>query len=146
MSWSLVHTMCLYVCVSWGHLDVWGELASHKRSLTYRLSSQGWASRCPLLYLSGSWLGGLPFLCSYASVLFPCIYLYSMGVGYSLRSLHVCCLSYKWVGSACPSCHSPSPSSSPPPPSPPLLPLPSPSLSPLSLLSLLSHAGSNCGH
>ena len=23
----------MYVCVSWGHLDVWGELASHKRSL-----------------------------------------------------------------------------------------------------------------
>ena len=26
---------------------VWGELASHKRSLTHRPSSQGWASRCP---------------------------------------------------------------------------------------------------
>ena len=37
------------VCVSWEHLDVWGELASHKRSLTHHLISQGWASRCPLL-------------------------------------------------------------------------------------------------
>ena len=37
--------MC--VCVSWGHLDVWGESASDKRSLTHHPSSQGWASRCP---------------------------------------------------------------------------------------------------
>ena len=29
------------------YMDVWGELASHKRSLTHRPSSQGWASRCP---------------------------------------------------------------------------------------------------
>ena len=53
------------VCVSWGYLDVWGELASHKRSLTHHPSSQGWASRCPVLqcYLGygwvGYWLGGL---------------------------------------------------------------------------------------
>ena len=37
--------VCVYVygmCVCWlGHLDVWGELASHKRSLTHRPSSQG---------------------------------------------------------------------------------------------------------
>ena len=39
------------VCVSWGHLDVWGELASHKRSLTHCPSSQGWASRCPYKYM-----------------------------------------------------------------------------------------------
>ena len=29
-----------------GHLDVWGELAGHQRSLTHRPSSQGWAFRC----------------------------------------------------------------------------------------------------
>ena len=40
---------CVYVCVhgyvSVGHLDVWGELTSRKRSLTHCPSSQGWASR-----------------------------------------------------------------------------------------------------
>ena len=75
-------SVCLYVCVSWGHLDVWGELASHKRSLTHRPSSQGWASRCPLLYTFlclGHGLGWLPFfsfLFSYASVLNTCISMY----------------------------------------------------------------------
>ena len=39
--------VCMYMCVGWGHLDVRGELASHKRSLTHHPSSQGWASRCP---------------------------------------------------------------------------------------------------
>ena len=40
--------MCVgYACVCWlGHLDVWGELAGHQRSLTHRPSSQGWAFRC----------------------------------------------------------------------------------------------------
>ena len=28
---------------------MWGELASHKRSLTHRPSSQGWAFRCPVI-------------------------------------------------------------------------------------------------
>ena len=37
--------------MSWGHLGVWGELASHKRYLTHRPSSQGWASRCPYSYM-----------------------------------------------------------------------------------------------
>ena len=59
-------SVCLYVCVSWGHLDVWGELASHKRSLTHRPSPQGWASRCPLLYtflcLGHGWVGYLSFI------------------------------------------------------------------------------------
>ena len=48
------------------HLDVWGELASHKRSLIHRPSSQGYASRCPLLYmlvcLGHGWVGYLSFL------------------------------------------------------------------------------------
>ena len=38
--------MSVAVCVlyvSWGLLDVWGELASHKKSLTHQPSSQGWA-------------------------------------------------------------------------------------------------------
>ena len=43
--------VCMHVgvCVRWGHLDVSGELASHKRSLTHRPSSHGWASRCPYI-------------------------------------------------------------------------------------------------
>ena len=44
---NTAHPRCMYVCVSWGHLDVWGKLASHKRSLTHCPSSQDWASRCP---------------------------------------------------------------------------------------------------
>ena len=65
-------SVCLYmyVYVSWGLLDVWGELASRKRSLTHRPSSQGWASRCPLLHvytcmfvcLGNGWVGYLSFL------------------------------------------------------------------------------------
>ena len=39
-----LEAVCVFVCM---HVDVWGELASHKRSLTHRPSSQGWASRCP---------------------------------------------------------------------------------------------------
>ena len=31
-------------------VHVWEELASHKRYLTHRPNSQGWASRCSLLY------------------------------------------------------------------------------------------------
>ena len=27
-------SVCLYVWVSWGHLDVWGELASHNQPTT----------------------------------------------------------------------------------------------------------------
>ena len=56
----------MFVCVhmrvyEMGTLGVWGELVSHKRSLTHHSSSQGWASRLPLLYvcLSGIWLGRL---------------------------------------------------------------------------------------
>ena len=40
--------MCL-CCNCLGHLDVLGELASHKRSLTHCQSSQGWASRCSVI-------------------------------------------------------------------------------------------------
>ena len=40
---------CVDVHMCWlGHLDVWGELASHKRSLTPP-SSQIWAFRCPVI-------------------------------------------------------------------------------------------------
>ena len=42
------------------------RLASHKRSLTHHPSSQGWASRCPLLYffvcLGYGWVGYFTFL------------------------------------------------------------------------------------
>ena len=62
---------------------VWGELASHKRSLTHCPSSQGWASRCPLLYtflcLGHGWVGYLSFLSYFhtlASVLNTCISMY----------------------------------------------------------------------
>ena len=48
---SMSVCLYMYVYVSWGLVDVWGELTSHKRSLTHRPSSQGWASRCPLLYM-----------------------------------------------------------------------------------------------
>ena len=58
--------MYMYEYVSWELLDASGELASHKRSLTHRPSSQGWASRCPLLYmfvsLGNCWVGYLSFL------------------------------------------------------------------------------------
>ena len=42
---SLVSMFCVHGYVSVGHLDVWGELTSRKRSLTHCPSSQGWASR-----------------------------------------------------------------------------------------------------
>ena len=35
------------LCVSIGCLGVWRELVNHKRSLTHRPSSQGWAPRHP---------------------------------------------------------------------------------------------------
>ena len=69
--------ICILCCVCpwvWGHLGVWGELASHKDSLTHCPSSLGWAPECPLgsvLYVyfvllprivSGS---GLPFFLPY---------------------------------------------------------------------------------
>ena len=87
LSLEAVYNVCLsmsvclymYAYVSWGLLDVWGELASHKRCLTHCPSSQGWASRCPLLYMFVCLLGGLPFfsfLFSYASVLNTCISMY----------------------------------------------------------------------
>jgi len=45
----LVH-VCVFVYVSSRqYLGVWGELASHKRSLTHHPSSQGWASTCLVL-------------------------------------------------------------------------------------------------
>ena len=62
VSWLVVS----YECVSWGQLDVWGELASHNRPLSHRPSSQGWASRCPYVCLSGLWLGGLLHLSFYS--------------------------------------------------------------------------------
>ena len=66
-------SVCLYVYVSWGLLDMWGELASHKKSLTHQPSCQGWAC-----LFAGSWLGGLPFLFSYISVLSTCISMYGI--------------------------------------------------------------------
>ena len=73
-------SVCMYVCVSWGHLDVWGELASHKRSLTHRPNSQGWASRCLLhirlfVWAMVGWVT-LPFFSFYflkSSMLCTCI-------------------------------------------------------------------------
>ena len=63
---------------------MWGELASQKRSLTHHPSSQGWASRCPVLYTClfvwamVGWVTS-PF-CSFlfhkASVLCTCISMY----------------------------------------------------------------------
>ena len=56
--------MCVDVCICWlEHLDVWGELASHKRSLTHRPSSQGWASRCPVIDCLFVYLFGLYSRC-----------------------------------------------------------------------------------
>ena len=50
--------VCIYIC--WlGHLDVLGELATHKRSLTHHPSSQGWASRCPVIDCLFVYLFGL---------------------------------------------------------------------------------------
>ena len=67
---------------------MWGELASHKKSLTHHPSSQGWASLAIYVCLPGSWLGGLPFLFSYASVLSTCISMYGIHPrpGYQPRS------------------------------------------------------------
>ena len=53
-----------YVCVCWlGHLDVWGELASRKRSLTHHPSSQGWASRCLVIVCLCVYLSGCRYSC-----------------------------------------------------------------------------------
>ena len=79
--------------LQWIHLGVWGELASHKDSLTHRPSSQGWASKCPLgLFFSSCvlfvckhvsffvfvvmivWVGIDFFPTLSASVLYTCIY------------------------------------------------------------------------
>ena len=43
--------VCVYGCVSIGHLDVLGEMASRKRSLIYHPGSPGWTSRCPYVYV-----------------------------------------------------------------------------------------------
>ena len=60
------------MCVSWGYLDVWGELASHFNPPPQfsRLGIQ--VSLAIYVCLSGSWLGGLPLYFSYASVLSTC--------------------------------------------------------------------------
>ena len=57
---------------------MWGELASHKKSLTHCPSSQGWASRCPLLYMFVWVMVGwvLSYCFSYTSVLSTCISMY----------------------------------------------------------------------
>ena len=59
------------------------RLASHKRSLTHHPSSQGWASRCPLLYFLFVWamvgwvtLPFFSFCFLKASVLCICILTY----------------------------------------------------------------------
>ena len=74
---SMSVCLYMYVYVSWGLLEVWGELASHKRSLTHCPSSQGWASRCPLLYvcLGNGWVGYLSYFHMLVCLthVFPCI-------------------------------------------------------------------------
>ena len=59
-------------------VHVWDELAKHKRSLTLHLSSHGWASRCPLLYvcLCGLWLGRLLHLSFLSTFLKLVFYMY----------------------------------------------------------------------
>ena len=70
------------------HLGVWGELASHQRSLTHRPSSQGWASRC--LSLSGFYFGLMG--CIWVAGLSFCLYLLIIAsVLYTCISLHVLC-------------------------------------------------------
>ena len=80
----LVHVyVCVYVS-SRQYLGVWGELASHKRSSTHRLSSQGWASKCVVLNVfvgmclnvyMGLWASS--FFCFYlAGVLYTCDFMY----------------------------------------------------------------------
>ena len=73
--------LCMYVCVNWGHLlDVWGELASHRRSLTHHPSCQGWASRCLVLYIpSFVWVmvGYFTFLFLFFFFFFFCISMYT---------------------------------------------------------------------
>ena len=94
LRWVSTHYMFLWMCGEFPSkvglhslhvlVDVWGELASHKRS--HYPSSQGWAFRSPLLYmfvcLSGLWLGGLPF--------FPFCYHKASGVLY----MHMCFHAY----------------------------------------------------
>ena len=49
---------------------MWGELASHKISLTHNPSSQGWASKCHIIMfvcLGYGWVGYFTF---YLSVIF----------------------------------------------------------------------------
>ena len=79
---------------------MWGELASHKSSLTHRPRSQGWTSRCPLLYnhvcFSGLWLGRLLHLSllivCYAHV-FPCTFLFM----YSCTWVHAHVYMYMYI-------------------------------------------------
>ena len=70
------HTVHVYLstctCVCWlGHLDVWEVLAGHKRSLTHRPSSQGWAFRCPVID------------CLFVCLICRCVALFRMWVGVS---------------------------------------------------------------
>ena len=78
----LVH-VC--ICVGSRHLDVWGELASHKRSSTHHPSSQGWASRClelcMFVYFLFVWVHGLLLSSAFllpllAGVLYICNFMY----------------------------------------------------------------------
>ena len=55
--------------MSWGHLDVWGELASHKIS---RLGIKISLSIAIYVCLSGQWLGGLLHL-SFLSYFFKLV-------------------------------------------------------------------------
>ena len=43
---AILYYLCCVCSWVWGHLGVWGELASH------RPSSQGWAPECPLIRLN----------------------------------------------------------------------------------------------
>ena len=62
--------VCACVCVR-----MWGELVNHKRFLTHRPSSQGWAPKCPVQYVfvfyrcSSLGLDSLSFLSSSVAIL-----------------------------------------------------------------------------
>ena len=76
-------------------LGVWGELACHKRSLTHRPSSQGWASSVLLLCVCVSLFGQgegrfikILWLVCYTHV-FPCVYIPVTVTSPSLSHVHI---------------------------------------------------------
>ena len=78
-------------------VGVWGEFVNHKRSLTHRPSSQGWAPECPIHYVDclfvfcgcGGFLSFLPLqLPKLCSVLYTCTFMY---VTYTVPVSHLHC-------------------------------------------------------